>query len=250
MLSLSDYESAKYRLDCLGESGQKQGDALASRAKVRTTLLSGRLLVGLLALVLCWGTFYLLLDPAITDPFAQYRQINAFGGPNHARDGHWRYSAFEEASLAAERRANAMLYGSGIGVTVCLTALFVLFQLRLTRSSPSFPSHQRPGKHRQAAVALGTMTALLTMRPPTDSPTRAAGVTALVCAGATLVASGVAVLRLWRLSSSTEHLGTAGSFFSDLLPAPARDSEPIMFNLRSAFSPTPPIAQPSSTSVQ
>jgi hypothetical protein len=206
---------------------------------------------------MCWAIFYLFLDPAITDPFAQYRQINAFGGPNHARDGQWRYSVFEDASLAAERRANAMLYGSSIGVTVCLTALFVLLQLRLIPSSPSSPpqspNRQRFGKHRQAAVVLGTTTALLTMRPPTDSPSRAAGFVALVCAGTSLVASGIAIARLWRLSSSTDHFGTAGSFFGDFLPAPARDGESIIvLNLRSAFSPKSslpsPIA-PSSTSV-
>jgi len=206
---------------------------------------------------MCWGIFYLFLDPVITDPFEQYRQINAFGGPNHARDGQWRYSIFEDASLAAERRANAMLYGSGIGVTVCLTALFVLLQLQLIPSSSSLPpqpsNRQRLGKHRQAAVVLGTTTALLTMRPPTDSPTRAAGFVALICAGASLFASGIAVARLWRLSSSTHHFGTAGSFFSDFLPIPARDGESIvLLNLRSAFSPkssVPSPIAPSSTSV-
>jgi hypothetical protein len=216
----------------------------------------------LLVLLLCWGIFYLFLDPAITDPFAQYRQINNFGGPNHAKDGQWQYSVFEDVSLAAERRANAMLYGAGIGVTVCLAALFVLFQPQLISSSPSLPplppfqqsNRPRLGKRHQAAVALGTTTALLTMRPPTDAPSRAAGVVALVCAGASLVASGVAVVRLWQLSSSTHHFGTAGSFFSDLLPAAARGGESIfVFNIRSAFSPTSshpsPVAAPGSTSV-
>ena len=230
---------------------------MVPRAKVRPALPFVRLLVGLLASLMCWGIFFLFLDPAITDPFAQYRQINAFGGPNHAKDGHWRYSIFEDASLAAERRANAMLYGSSIGVTVCLTALLVLSQLQLIQSSPSLPSQppkrQRLGKHRQAAVVLGTTTALLTMRTPTDSPSRAAGFVALVCAGASLVASGIAVVRLWRLSSTTHHFGTAGSFFSDFLPAPAGGGESvIVLNLRSAFSPksslSSPIA-PSSTSV-
>lgn len=206
---------------------------------------------------MCWGIFWLFLDPVIADPFVQYRQINAFGGPNHDRDGQSRYSIFEDASLAAERRANAMLYGSGIGVTVCLTALCMLLQLQLIRSSPSLPlqppNRQRLGKHRQAAVVLGTTTALLTMRPPADSPSRAAGMVALVCAGASLVASGIAVVRLWRLSSSTHHFGTAGSFFSDILPAPARDGGSIVvLNLRSAFSPkstVPSPIAPSSTSV-
>ena len=210
--------------------------------------------MGLLVPLLCWGIFYLFLDPAITDPFAQYRQINAFGGPNHGRDGQW-YSVFEDASLAAERRANAILYGTGIGVTVCLTALFVLLQLQLIPSSPPPPSQspgqRRLGKHRQAAVVLGTTTALFTMRPPTDSPSRAAGVVALVCAGASLAASAVAVVRLWRLSSSTHHFGTAGSFFSDFFPAATRGGESILvLNLRSAFSPTSStIAPPSSTPV-
>jgi hypothetical protein len=229
---------------------------MTPRAKVRTTFPFGRLLVGLLATLMCWGIFYLFLDPAITDPFAQYRQINAFGGPNHAREGR-RYSVFEDASLAAERRANAMLYGTGIGVTVCLTALFVLLQSQLIPSSPSLPSqlphHQRLGKHRQAAVVLTATTALLTMRPPTDSPSRAVGIAALVCAGASLVASGVAVARLWRLSSSAQYFGTAGSFFKDILPAAARgDESVVLLDLRSAFSPRsplpPPIA-PSSASV-
>jgi hypothetical protein len=202
---------------------------------------------------LCWGIFYLFLDPAITDRFAQYRQINRFGGPNHDKYGQWRYSVFEDANLAAERRANAMLYGSSIGVTVCLTALLVLFQLQLIRYSPSFPfqppthprNPQRFGKHRQAAVVLGTTTALLTLRPPTDAPSRAAGVVALVCAGATLVASSIAVVRLWRFTSSTHHFGTAGSFFSDFLPAAIRDRESVVvLNFRSAFSPTSPLPSP------
>ena len=227
---------------------------MVPRAKVRTALPFVRLLVGLLATLMCWGIFFLFLDPAITDPFAQYRQINAFGGPNHAKDGHWRYSIFEDASLAAERRANAMLYGSSIGVTVCLTALLVLSQLQLIQSSPSLPSQppnrQRLGKHRQAAVVLGTTTALLTMRTPTDSPSRAAGFVALACAGASLVASGVALVRLWRLSSTTHHFGTAGSFFSDFLPAPAGGGESvIVLNLRSAFSPKSSAIAPSSASV-
>ena len=221
---------------------------MAPRAKVRTTLHFSRLLVGLLVPLLCWGIFYLFLDPAITDPFAQYRQINAFGGPNYDREGQWRYSVFEDAHLAAERRANAMLYGSGIGVTVCLTGLFMLLQLQLIPSSPSFPSHppnpQRFGKHRQAAVVLGTTTALLTLRPPTDSPSRAAGVVALVCAGATLVASSIAVVRLWRFSS-VHHFGTAGPFFSDILPTAAQDRDSIIvLNFRSAFSPASPLPSP------
>lgn len=196
----------------------------------------------------------MFLDPTVTGLFAHYRQVNAFGGQNHSKDGHGWYTVFEEASLVAERRANAMLYGSSIVITVCLTALFVLLQLQLIPSSPSLlpqPSNrQRLGKHRQAAVVLGTTTALLTMRSPTDSPSRAAGYVALVCAGASLVASGVAVVRLWRLSSSTHHFGTAGSFFSDFLPAPAGDGESIVvLNLRSAFSPKSSVPAPSFTPV-
>jgi len=223
-----------------------QGEVLAPRAKVRPNLFFRRL-VGIIVLLICCVVLHLCLDPANTDPFAQYRQINAFGGPNHARDGH-RYSIFEDASLVAERRANAMLYGAGISVTVCLAALFVLLQSQLIPSSPSSPSQppnrQRLGKHRQAAVVITTATALLTMRPPTDSPSRAAGVAALVLAGASFVAGGTAVFRLWRLSSSAHYFGTAGSFFGDLLPAATRDGEPLVLNLRSVFSPTP--SRPSS----
>ena len=227
---------------------------------MRTTLPFSRVLVGFLALLLCWCIFYLFPDPAITDPFAQYRQINAFGGPNHAKDGQWTYSVFEDAALTAERRANTMLFGAGLGLTVCLTALFMLFQLQLIPSPPSPPSqspnqqltHQRFGKHRQAAIMLGTTTAFLTMRPPTDAPSRTAGVVALVCAGASFVGSVVSVVRLWQLSSSTHHLGAAGSFFNGFLPSATRDGESIVVvNLRAAFSPTSflpsPIVSSSST---
>jgi hypothetical protein len=85
--------------------------------------------VDLLVLFLCFGVLYLFRDPVVTDPIAQYRQINRFGGPNHVRGGQWEYLPFEDASLAAERRANAMLYGSSNGLTVCLAALFELVQL-------------------------------------------------------------------------------------------------------------------------
>ncbi len=184
----------------------------------------------------------MFLDPTVTGLFAHYRQVNAFGGQNHSKDGHGWYTVFEEASLVAERRANAMLYGSSIVITVCLTALFVLSRLQLIPSSPSLlpqPSNrQRLGKHRQAAVVLGTTTALLTMRSPTDSRSRAAGFLVLLCAGGSLVASGIAVVRLWRLSSSsTDHFGTAGSFFSEFLPALAGGGEAIfVLDPRSAFT--------------
>jgi hypothetical protein len=205
---------------------------------------------------------YLFLDPAITDPFAQYRQINAFGGPNHAEDGKWRYSVFEDASLAAERRANTMLYGAGIGLTVCLAALFMLLQLQLitppSSSSPPQSPTQQPnrqplGKRRQAAILLGTTTAVFTMRPPTDAPSRTAGIVAFACAGASLVASLISVVRLRQLSSSTHHF-EASNPFSDFLPAVARGGESIVvLNVRAAFSPAStlpsPIAPPSSSSV-
>ena len=112
------------------------------------------------------------------------------------------------------------------------------------------PNRQRLGQHRQAAVVLGTTTALLTMRVPTDSPSRSAGFLALLCAGASLVASGLAVVRLWRLSSASTHpFGTAGSLFSEFLPALAGGGEAIVvLDLRSAFtmkaSLPPPIALP------
>jgi len=153
---------------------------------------------------------YPFLDPAVTDPIAEFRQSIRFGGLNHANGGQWEFPPFEDPSLAAERQANDMLYVSGFFVMVCLAALFELLQLQHIRSSLSLPSQppnrQRLGKRRQAVVVLGTTTALLTMRPPTDSPTRAAGLVALVCAGASFVASGIAVARF------------GSSFFSDSLP--------------------------------
>jgi hypothetical protein len=83
------------------------------------------------------------------------------------------------------------------------------------RSSPSLPSRppnrQRLGKRRQATVVLGATIVLLIIHPPTGLPSLAAGVSAIVFAGATLMAACTAVVSLWHLSSSTYHSGPVRS---------------------------------------
>ncbi|SRR5258706_3462824 len=203
------------------------------RSRMGSTLRSAlatlpifRVLVGLVLLV-CSSIFYLFPVPTTYFPFAEYRQINHVGGPNHAGGDQSRYPPFGDAFLPTQRQINALLYGAGICTMVSLAALVDLLLLQQDPPSPSSPSdppnRQRLGKRRQAVVILGTTAALLTIHPPTDSPSRAAALVALVCAGASLMASGITVVRLWRVSASTptHHLGTAGSFFSESPIAPS-----------------------------
>ena len=191
--------------------------------------------------LMCWGAIFLFLFPATHDLYAGYRQVNRFDDPNQP--------PFEDASFSTQQQVNALLYGAGVCTMVSLAVLVDQLLLKHKPPSPSSPSdppnRQRLGTRRQAVVILGTTADLLTMRPPTDSPSRAAAFFALVCAVASLMA-GITVVRLWRLSSRTHRFGIAVSFFSDSLLVPSGDGEStIVPNLHCALSS--PIAPSSAT---
>ena len=141
---------------------------------------------------------------ATTDPFPPYPHISRLGAQKHAMDGQSRFPPFEDPTIFAQEQINVILYGAGVCAMVSLAALVYLLQLKPMQLTPSSfsepPNRQRLGKRRLVVVVLGTTTALLTMWPPTDPPFRSAAFGALVCAGVSLVASSIAVVRLWRLS--------------------------------------------------
>jgi len=81
-----------------------------------------RAVLGLLSVIVCWGIPYLFLDNASagSDPISRFKPQE--GQVSHG-NGVQLYYSMGEATVAAERKTSAMLYGAGVGVTVCSSGI-------------------------------------------------------------------------------------------------------------------------------
>ena len=121
-LGTTDRFSVQHKIAVLDAKAAvaKLSDDLVGKKKSSIAFPIRRAAFGFLSAIVCWGIPYLFLEnpSADHDPLARFRPYDG----NHIRHGqnglqmHYSLAAHDQS---AERKTGAMLYGAGVGVTVC-----------------------------------------------------------------------------------------------------------------------------------